>query len=86
MEEKNMENEIFTLQDENGIDREFELIMKFDIEENEYVIVSALDNEEAIALKIVVDDLDNEVLVTIEDEEEFKMVSEAYEALALEED
>jgi uncharacterized protein YrzB (UPF0473 family) len=60
--------------------------MKFDIEENEYVIVSALDNEEAIALKIVVDDLDNEVLVTIEDEEEFKMVSEAYEALALEED
>jgi uncharacterized protein YrzB (UPF0473 family) len=86
MEEKNMENEIFTLQDENGVDQEFELIMKFDIEENEYVILSALDNEEAIALKIVVDDLDNEVLVTIEDEEEFKMVSEAYEALALEED
>ncbi|SHH16527.1 DUF1292 domain-containing protein [Clostridium grantii] len=81
-----MENEIFTLKDENGVEQEFELVMKFDIEDSEYVILTALDNEEAIALKIVVDESGEEVLVTVEDEEEFKMVSEAYEALSLEEE
>ncbi|MNI37935.1 hypothetical protein D3C73_920520 [compost metagenome] len=56
---------------------------KLDIEENEYVIVisSDGDEEEAVALKIVKDEDGNEVLVSIEDENEFEMVAEAYETL-----
>lgn len=79
-----MENEIFTLEDENGTEQEFELIMKFDIEENEYVILNAVENEEAVALKIVKNDDGTELLVTIDDDEEFQNVSEAYETLCLE--
>lgn len=84
-----MENDISTivLQDEEGNDIEFEVITKFDIEDNEYVILSPMDAEEteAIALKIVKDAEGNDVLVTVDDEEEFEMVSEAYNAIFSEE-
>ncbi|MBK1813775.1 DUF1292 domain-containing protein [Clostridium sp. YIM B02505] len=80
-----MENNIDTivLLDEDGIETEFEVITKLDIEENEYVIVVPVDGSEddAIALKIVTDEEGNDALVTVEDEEEFAMVAEAYETL-----
>lgn len=80
-----MENDISTivLTDENGEEREFEVITKLDIEEKEYVIVVPTDEEEvdAIALKIEKGKNGEEVLVTIEDEDEFAMVSEAYDLI-----
>ncbi|GFZ31458.1 UPF0473 protein [Clostridium zeae] len=80
-----MENNIDTivLLDEDGIETEFEVITKLDIEENEYVIVVPVDGSEddAIALKIVADEEGNDALITVEDEEEFAMVAEAYETL-----
>ncbi|GKU25310.1 DUF1292 domain-containing protein [Clostridium folliculivorans] len=80
-----MENNIDTivLLDEDGIETEFEVITKLDIEENEYVIVVPVDGSEddAIALKIVTDEEGNDALITVEDEEEFAMVAEAYETL-----
>lgn len=80
-----MENNIDTivLLDEDGIETEFEVITKLDIEENEYVIVVPVDGSEddAIALKIVKDEEGNDALITVEDEEEFAMVAEAYETL-----
>ena len=82
-----MENNVdkITLLDEEGVETEFTVLTKLDIEDNEYVIVvpSDLDEEEgdAIALKIVVDEEGNEVLATIEDEAEFQLVAEAYEAV-----
>lgn len=72
-----------TLQDEEGNDVEFNVLTKLDIEENEYVIVYPKDSDvdEVIALKIQKDEDDNDLLVTIEDEEEFQLVAEAYETL-----
>lgn len=80
-----MENDVMNivLNDENGVETEFEVITKLDIEDKEYVIVvpKGEDVEEAVALRIDKDDEGNEVLVTIEDDEEFEIVSEAYETL-----
>jgi uncharacterized protein YrzB (UPF0473 family) len=81
-----MENDLtsITLLDENGEETEFEVVTKLDIEDNEYlVVVPALssDEAEAIILKIDKDDDGNDILYTVEDDEEFELVSEAYEAL-----
>ncbi len=80
-----MNNEIDTivLQDEDGIETEFEVITKLDIEDEEYFIVTPIDDEEgdAIALKVVIDSDGNESLMTVEDEEEFELVSEAYSTI-----
>lgn len=84
-----MEKDINTivLKDENGDEVEFEVITKFDIEDKEYVIVASMEESEteAIALKIIKDEEGNEVLATVEDEDEFEMVAEAYEAIFNEE-
>ena len=58
-----------------------------DIEENEYVIVvpSGEEDLDAIALKIQKDEEGNDLLVPVEDEAEFEMISEAYETIFEEE-
>ncbi|WP_032121845.1 DUF1292 domain-containing protein [Clostridium amazonitimonense] len=80
-----MENDVSTilLKDEDGNEVEFEVITKFDIEENEYVIVASMEESEteAIALKILKDDDGNDILVTVEDEDEFELIAEAYGAI-----
>lgn len=80
-----MENyvEKITLIDEAGEEVEFDVITKLDIEENEYVIVvpSGEEDLDAIALKIEKDEEGNDLLVPVEDENEFEMISEAYEAI-----
>lgn len=81
-----MENDVekITLLDEEGKENTFEVVTKLDIEDNEYVIVIP-ENEphdsEAIILKIGKDENNEDVLSTVEDDEEFKIVSEAYETL-----
>ena len=80
-----MENflENITLTDEEGNDVEFEVITKLEIEETEYFIVSPVDddNEDAIALKVVKGEDGEEYFATVEDEEEFNMVNDAFETL-----
>ncbi|MFT8313528.1 MAG: DUF1292 domain-containing protein [Clostridium sp.] len=81
-----MENDVtnITLLDEDGNEVDFEVITKLDIEESEYVIVAPKDdndNSEAVVLRIDIDEDGNDILYTVEDEDEFNMVSEAYEAL-----
>lgn len=78
-----MENNVDTivLLDEEGNEVEFTVEAKFDIEGNEYVIVVAEGEEDAVALKIAEDEEGNDLLIPVEDEGEFALVSEAYEAL-----
>jgi uncharacterized protein YrzB (UPF0473 family) len=80
-----MDNDIssITLHDEEGIETEFEVITKLDIEDKEYVIVTPKDEDEdtAIAMRIDKNENGEEVFVTVEDEDEFDIVSEAYETL-----
>jgi len=71
------------LYDENGDEVEFDVITKLDIEDKEYVIVTPLneDSDDAIALRIDKGEDGEEVLVTVEDDDEFEMIEEAYETL-----
>lgn len=84
----NNDFEKIVLKDEEGNEVEFELVMKFDIETKEYVIVTPVESEEeeAIAFRIDKDENGEDIFTTIEDDEEFKMVTEAYETLSLESD
>ena len=81
-----MDNDVETilLNDEEGNEIEFDVLTKLDIEDKEYVIVAPTGEEDidAIALRIDKDAEGNDILVTIEDDEEFEMVSEAYEAVS----
>ena len=74
---------ILTLKDENGKETEFEVLTKLDIENKEYVIVVPKDEEvdEAVALRIDSSDSGEELLLPVDDDKEFAMVSEAYELL-----
>lgn len=80
-----MDNNVETilLNDEEGNEVEFDVLTKLDIEDKEYVIVAPTGEEDidAIALRIDKDAEGNDILVTIEDDEEFEMISEAYEAI-----
>lgn len=83
-----MENDVtsIVLNDEDGNKIEFEVITKMDIEDKEYVVVVPKDSDEestdeAIVLRIDKDEEGNEILVTVEDDDEFAIVSEAYETL-----
>ncbi|ACA46418.1 DUF1292 domain-containing protein [Clostridium botulinum] len=84
-----MDNNVdtITLTDEEGKETEFEVITKLDIEDKEYVVVVPKNEEvdEAIALRIDNNDDGEEVLVPVEEDEEFNMVAEAYELLFSEE-
>lgn len=80
-----MENflENITLTDEDGNDVEFEVITKLELEEDEYFIVAPIDNDDAdaIALKVVKDEDGEEYFATVEDDEEFQIVNDAFETL-----
>ncbi|HEY8889581.1 MAG TPA: DUF1292 domain-containing protein [Clostridium sp.] len=81
-----MDNNVETilLNDEEGKEIEFDVLTKLDIEDKEYVIVAPTGEEDidAIALRIDKDAEGNDILVTIEDDEEFEMISEAYDAIS----
>lgn len=80
-----MDNNVETilLNDEEGNEIEFDVLTKLDIEDKEYIIVAPTGEEDidAIALRVDKDAEGNDILVTIEDDEEFEMISEAYEAV-----
>lgn len=71
------------LRNEEGNEVIFDIITKLDIAEEEYVIVVPKDDEEgdAIALRIDSDENGKDILVAVDDEDEFAMVCEAYEIL-----
>lgn len=85
-----MENDVISiaLTDEEGNEIEFEVVTKLDIEDKEYVIVVPKDEDtdEAIALRIDKDEDGNDIMVTVDDENEFDIVAEAYETLFAEGD
>ena len=64
--------------DENGKKYEFEIIDTFEVDDVEYAVLQAEDNEEAILLRVEYDDDDNQVLVAIEDQDEFDEVRDLY--------
>jgi uncharacterized protein YrzB (UPF0473 family) len=80
-----MDNNVETimLNDEEGNEIEFDVITKLDIEDKEYVIVAPTGEEDidAVALRVDKDAEGNDILVTVEDDAEFEMISQAYDAV-----
>ena len=73
--------DIFTLTDEEGNESEFELLGELNIDDNTYLALIPLDGDEDeyVILKVEVDENGDELLVTIDDDDEFDRVADAFE-------
>lgn len=82
-----MEDNIMKLIDENGDEVAFEIIADFEVNDQEYAILSPVDDEEGSAVIFkVIDQGDGEpILEYLTDEDEFDFVAKAYEDLLEEE-
>lgn len=67
--------------DENGDEREFELIVSIDIEDKTYVLLSEDEDSEDVYPFVIGQDEEGEVLMPVEDEDEFLLIEEAYSQL-----
>ncbi len=78
-----MENEeLFTLTDEDGNESQFALMGELELDGNIYLALVPADNEDAdeyVVLKVTVDENGEEILVTIDDDDEFDKVADAFE-------
>ncbi len=79
-----MEDKILLI-DENGEEREFELIVSIDIEDKTYVLLSEDEDSDDVYPFVIGQDEEGEVLMPVEDEDEFQLIEEAYSQL-MEED
>ncbi len=75
--------EIITLVDEEGEEHEFTFIDIMKVDGSEYAILLPVEeeNDEAIILKFTRDDDGNELLIDIEDDEEWEKVADAWEEM-----
>lgn len=74
---------IIELIDDEGNTFRFSLIEAFEIEGQKYAILAPVDEagEEALVLKVAVDENGEEYLYEIDDDEEWQMVAQVWEAL-----
>lgn len=75
------QEEVITLIDEEGAEHDFMVIDIIEVDGSEYAILLPVEeeSEEAIILKITYDDDGNELLVDIEEDEEWEKVADAWE-------
>ncbi len=92
MAEEFMGDEIFTLTDEEGNESEFELIASQEIDGVTYVALVPYDPEKAdaeeqeyVVLKLEADKNGEDLLVTIDDDDEFEKVAEIFEDMLFDE-
>lgn len=72
------ERQIHKFVDEEGNEHEFEILDVFKVDEKEYAILQADDEEDALLLRMELDEDNNKILVVIEDEQEFIDVRDLY--------
>lgn len=75
------EFETVTLTDEEGVERDFDILAVLEFEGNEYYALVDVDSEEDeyIILKVQYGEGDEEILVTIDDDAEFDRVAEEFD-------
>ena len=81
-------DEIFTLTDDEGNELEFELIGSHEIDGVTYLaLVPLKDNEEGeyVILKTQIDENGEEMLVTIDDDNEFDRIADVFEDMLFDE-
>ena len=92
MAEEFMGDEIFTLTDEEGNESEFELIASQEIDGVTYVALvpyveenKDAEEQEYVVLKLEADENGEDLLVTIDDDDEFEKVAEIFEDMLFDE-
>ena len=75
------EEEIVVLIDEDGAEVEFEIIELFELNGNSYAFLFPIaeDDEEAVIMKVAKNENNEDILVDIEEDDEWKAVVEAWE-------
>lgn len=75
------EQEVFTLTDEEGNESDFEFIGRIELDNNTYVALIPVEGteEEYVILKVETDENGEEMLITIEDDDEFDKAADAFE-------
>ncbi len=80
--EEELDN-LFTLTDEDGNESQFELIGELELDGCDYLALCPVDSEseedEYVILKVTEDENGEELLVTIDDDDEFDKVADAFE-------
>ena len=90
LEEEEFEVNFVTLIDEDGTEREFEVLQIMEVEGKQYVVIAPPegeeDEDEALVFRLEVDpETKEELLVDIEDDDEWDTVAEAYMGMEEEE-
>lgn len=85
-EHEHEEEGIVTLVDEDGKEHDFVFIDSLEVEGQEYAVLSPLtedeeEGDEAIILKIVQDEKGDDILLDIEDDEEWEKVADAWQEM-----
>ena len=82
-----MQDNIISLLDENGVESQFEVILTLEADNKEYAILKPVEDEEAEeALVFRIDqDEEGEMLVPLEDDQEYQIVVDVYNTLMDEE-
>ncbi len=82
-------DEIVVLTDEDDVEHEFTVVDVIEVEGSEYAVLLPMDQEpceedeeEAIILRVESDEDGEDVLVEIEDEDEWERVAQAWEEIA----
>ena len=76
---KEKQTDLIVLTGEDGKEFEVEVVDRVEANDNEYYIVRPVDDPEIVTvLKVDFDENGDEVFATIEDEDEFNDVEEAY--------
>ena len=80
-EEFEFENDIVTLTDEEGVEKNFQIIGDLELDGELYfaLVDAQSDSDEYIILKRVGDENGEDILVTIDDDEEFDRVADAFD-------
>lgn len=75
------ETESVTLTDEDGVEKNFDIIGSMELDGNTYfaLVDAESDEDEYIILKSVMDENDEEILITIDDDDEFDKVADAFD-------
>jgi len=74
--------EIFTLTDDEGNENQFELIGTREIDGNTYLALIPIDDgndDEYVILKMEIDEEGEEILVTIDDDDEFNRAADFFD-------
>lgn len=81
-----LEPDRVTLTDEEGVEREFDIIGTLEMDGNQYFALVAVDgNEDEYIVLKAVEENGEEVLITIDDDDEFDKVADAFDNEMMEE-